>query len=51
MLQLFISFILGAALTAIIVSYERDDAYGEGYREGWLDAKEQYQRERQESDT
>ena len=37
-----ISFLLGAVIAGTIVAYERKYNYMDGYKEGWLDARERY---------
>lgn len=37
-----ISFLLGAVIAGAIAAYERRYNYMDGYKEGWLDARERY---------
>lgn len=36
------SFIAGVVITGALTIYTKDEAYADGYEEGWLDAKERY---------
>ena len=36
------SFLAGVVVTGALTVYAKDDAYADGYEEGWLDAKERY---------
>ena len=34
------SFLAGVVITGALTVYAKDEAYADGYKEGWLDAKE-----------
>ena len=36
------SFLAGVVITGALTIYTKDEAYADGYKEGWLDAKERY---------